>query len=358
VAEELGERTEEPTPRRLREARSRGQVPKSQDLASAIDLAGALLVLLALGGFLASGLGSTVAAVLDGSAAGAPLHGPDLGASVAWAAARAGFIAAPVLLVVFLVAFLAHFVQVGPLLTTKPLRPRLERLSPAAGLKRIFGPRGFAKTLVNSVKLVAAIVVAALVIRRHTRTIPGLPALEVGGAITAILRMALELALWLLALLVVIGLIDLLYQRWQHRRDLRMTRQEVKDERRSMEGDPKVRERQQRMARQIALQRVRSAVPGADVVVTNPSHFAVALKYDAALMSAPRVVAKGADELAFRIREIALTHRVPLVERPPLARALYWGVEVGREVRPEHYEAVAEVLAFVYRLEGSAAQRA
>ena len=134
-----------------------------------------------------------------------------------------------------------------------------------------------------------------------------------------------------------------------------MTRQEVKDEQRRMEGDLEVKGRRLRMARQIALQRIRQAVPRADVVVTNPTHFAVALQYEAGSMSAPRVVAKGADFLAFRIREIAAAANVPIVERPPLARALYQGVPVGRQIAPEFYEAVAEILAYVYRLNGKAA---
>ena len=134
-----------------------------------------------------------------------------------------------------------------------------------------------------------------------------------------------------------------------------MTRQEVKDERRSAEGDPEVKARRFRMAREIALQRIQHAVPKADAVVTNPTHFSIALQYDSKKMHAPRVVAKGADFLAFKIRHIAIASDVPIVERPPLARALYWGVEVGQEIAPEFYEAVAEVLAYVYRLEGRAA---
>jgi flagellar biosynthetic protein FlhB len=129
-----------------------------------------------------------------------------------------------------------------------------------------------------------------------------------------------------------------------------MTKQEVKEERRSVDGDPDVKARRFRMAREIALQRIQHAVPKADVIVTNPTHFSVALQYDQDSMRAPKVVAKGADEMAFRIRQIATASGVPMVERPPLARGLYWGVHVGQEIKPEFYEAVAEVLAYVYRL--------
>jgi len=149
--------------------------------------------------------------------------------------------------------------------------------------------------------------------------------------------------------------VDLLYQRWQHTEDLKMTKQQVKDERRSSEGDPEVKSRRFQMAREIIRQRLGAAVPEADVVVTNPTHFAAALKYDSDEMAAPRLVAKGADHLAMQIRLIAVAHGVPIVERPPLARALYRNVEVGQEVPSDLYEAVAEVLAYVYRLEGRAA---
>ena len=152
--------------------------------------------------------------------------------------------------------------------------------------------------------------------------------------------------------LLVLGLLDYAFQRWQHEKDLRMSKQEVKEDMKRMEGDPLVKQRRTRIARQLALQRIGQAVPKADVVVTNPTHFSVALKYDSKTMTAPKVVAKGADFLAMRIRQIALANGVPLVERKEIAQALYKSVEVGQEVPPQLYNAVAEVLAYVYRLGG------
>ncbi len=163
------------------------------------------------------------------------------------------------------------------------------------------------------------------------------------------------LAAKLTALLLVLALLDFSFQKMQHSRDLRMTKEEVKKEMKDMDGDPLMKQRRARVARQLALQRIASAVPNADVIVTNPTHFAIALKYDRGTMAAPRVVAKGQDFMAMRIRQLALQHGVPLVERKPLARALYAGVDIGQEVPPEHYTAVAEVLAYVYRLAGEAA---
>ncbi|MHC5023403.1 MAG: EscU/YscU/HrcU family type III secretion system export apparatus switch protein, partial [Planctomycetota bacterium] len=165
----------------------------------------------------------------------------------------------------------------------------------------------------------------------------------------------LTLALRVVAVLLLLGFIDFFYQKWKHTQDLRMTKQQVKDEMKQAEGDPEVKKRRLRMQQQIAMQRINASVPKADVVVTNPEHIAVALQYDANRMNAPRVVAKGADFLALRIRQIAVQHGIPVVERKPLARALYREVPVGREVPPEFYQAVAEILAYVYRLGGRVA---
>ena len=161
-----------------------------------------------------------------------------------------------------------------------------------------------------------------------------------------------SLALRLALVLLVMALIDWTFQRWQHERDMRMSKQEIKEEMRRMEGDPMVKQRRGRVARQLVLQRVASAVPKADVVVTNPTHFAVALRYDAATMRAPKVVAKGADLLAARIRQLAMIHGIPMVERKALAQAIYKTVEVGQEVPSQYYGAIAEILAYVYRLSG------
>ena len=166
------------------------------------------------------------------------------------------------------------------------------------------------------------------------------------------MRVGVFLALKLAVLLLVLALLDYAFQRWQHERDLRMSKQEVKEDMKRMEGDPLVKQRRTRVARQLALQRIGQAVPNADVVVTNPTHFSVALKYDAKTMTAPKVIAKGADFLALRIRQIAVANGVPMVERKEIAQALYKTVEVGQEVPPQLYSAVAEVLAYVYRLGG------
>lgn len=351
MAEELGERTELPTTRRRSEARSRGQVARSTDLSAAVELIGAAIVLAAIGGALAPALATILRRSLEDRSLN-PAEIPEL---LLWVAERAAWVTVPAMLIVAAIAFAAHLVQVGWHITLQPLTPKLSKMNPISGVKRLLGKRGMVKAGVSIVKVGALGGIGSAVLWSRLPQIASLPALPLSMALAKIGGILVILIAWLLAALLVIGLLDFAYQRWQHTHDLRMTRQEVKDERRSMEGDPEVKGRRMRMAREIALQRLGAAVPKADVVVTNPTHFAVALRYDATSMKAPRVTAKGADLLAYRIRQLAALHGVPIVERPALARALYRGVEVGREVRPEHYEAVAEILAYVYRVRAMAA---
>ncbi len=355
MAEDLGDKTELPTAKRRSDARAKGQVAKSQDLGVAIDLIGALVLLLVLG----DGMVTGCAAVLRRMLGSAPLE--DLASvrgameAMAWAGTRAAWIIGPFALLMFAVAALAQYVQVGTLLTLEPLRPKLNRFNPAAGIKRIVGRKNLVKTGVNIAKLVLILTIASMVVESEHHNIAGLAMLDLAPAVALALQIILRLCVWILVIMLLLGLIDWWFQRWQHTQELKMTKQEVKDELRSMEGDLATKGRRMRMARKMMMQRMQQAVPQADVVVTNPTHFAVAIKYDPKTMEAPRVVAKGADWMAFRIREIAAAHRVPIVEKPALARALFASVEVGRQINPEFYEAVAEILAYVYRLEGRAA---
>lgn len=349
MAEDMGERTEAPTARRRSEARGRGQVAKSQDLSAAIDLMGALLVLFLLGGMMARNGSLFMRRIfedLDASIIEATVA-PDL----YYMLYQLGKMLLPALALLVLVGIFAQYIQVGPNLTTQTLAPKWSKLNPLNGVKQLFSLRNLVKTCINSLKFGVISLVGYSFISGLVDDFAALPVLTSGAAAGVIGRAAVQLALWLLLILFVLGITDWVYQRWQHTKDLRMTKADVKDERRSMEGDPQVKAARFKMAQKIAMQRINSAVPKADVIVTNPTHYSVAIKYDAATMRAPRVVAKGVDYLAFRIREVAMVHAVPIVERPVLARALYAGVEVGHEVKPEHYQAIAEILAFVYRMD-------
>lgn len=351
MAEELGEKTEQPTGRRLSDARGKGQVAKSTELAGAIELGMAMIMLIVIGGWLFSGLGGVMRRVLEVQSDLTTTSVSDLMRTVRWAGMTALTITGPVLLIMFVVAALAHVWQVGLKLTTYPLQPKLDRLNPIAGVKRILGIRGLVKTALSIVKLAITSALGSIVIIVNMPEIVGLPNLHAMAAVSVLIKLIMLLAIWMIVVFLVLGVLDMIYQRWQHNRDLRMTKQEVKDERRSLDGDPEVKRRRAQIAYELAMQRIRKDVPQADVIITNPTHFAIALKYDPEKMASPMVTAKGADLMAYRIRELAAVHRIPIVERPPLARALYHNVEVGQSIHPEHFEAVAEVLAYVYRLE-------
>lgn len=355
--DDLGERTEEPTAKKLSESRMKGQVPKSQDLSGAFSLLGGLIIFLVFGSSIASMFARVMSRTLGGEIS-ADIRSVDSIYNASKVVVYEAIVTvAPVMVLAAIVAYVGNFIQVGWLISADPIQPKLNKLSPLSGIKRIFGVRGLVKTVVNTIKLVVMIIVSYLFIASNIDAIAVLPKLTPLASLSAILRMVFTLALILAVLLLFIAVIDYLFQRYQHTKDLRMSKQEVKDERKTMEGDPMLKGRRRQMAREIVMQQLGANVPDADVIVTNPTHFSVAIKYDPETMGAPKVTAKGADLIAFRIRQIARQNDVPIVERPPLARALYWGIEVGQEVTLEHYEAVAELLAFVYRIDSKLEQK-
>ncbi|MBX3352031.1 MAG: flagellar biosynthesis protein FlhB [Phycisphaeraceae bacterium] len=350
MAEDLGEKTEQPTAKRLADARQKGQIPKSADLSSAMLLISILVMLVALGaGFLESAsalLRRTLGGELLVAAGPAQINELLLTLiRIAW----------PALAVAFLIAYVVNFVQVGWLLSAKPLQPKFKQFHIVKGLGKMVSRRNWVKGLINVGKLALVGGVAVLFVRANLNEIAALPLLHLTGAIAVLGSLMIELALWALLLLILLGVADYLYQRWQHTEDHKMTKQEVKDERKNMDGDPAMKRRQLDFGRAILNQQMRKSVPSADVIVTNPTHFAVALKYEHGSWNAPRVVAKGADFMAMQIRYIGAANGVPIIERPPLARALYYQCEVGQEIPSDLYEAVAELLAYVYRLDGRAA---
>ncbi|MEL6740859.1 MAG: flagellar biosynthesis protein FlhB [Planctomycetota bacterium] len=355
---ELGERTEQPTSKRLGKARNDGQVPKSQDLSAAFTLLIGVMLFAVLGSTLIAGFTRIMARELGGSGPGFGPWAEGIPTGTYTVAIDAAQLALPSMIIIFIAAVIAQLAQVGILFTTKPLMPKLSKLNPIQGVKRVFGKRGLVKSGINILKLSVLLGVATLVLVVRLEEIGALPRLHPAAAYAVLLRMLVELALILIFVLLLIAIIDYIYQRWQHKQDLKMTKQEVKDERKSMEGDPQIKQARMRAAQEILKQRIGQSVPQADVIVANPTHFSVALQYDRETMSAPTITAKGADEVALRIRYLAARANVPIVARPPLARALYFGAGVGETVAPEHYEAVAEVLAYVYRINGTAAEQA
>ncbi|MBX3389941.1 MAG: flagellar biosynthesis protein FlhB [Phycisphaeraceae bacterium] len=355
MAEELGERTEDPTGKRYSEAREKGQVAKSQDLAAAIDWAGVLVMLLLLGSLLVKSMGSVMRRSLEDAGSEGSLALGNLTATVFYSAGQSVIAVLPFFLAFVAVTVVAHFAQYGALFTSQPIQPNLNKLNPITGFGKIFSAKGAVRTVLSLLKVILVSIIAYCVLTPEVPLILQLPQLPLIGGLYRIWTMMLALAAWLIVVLLVLGVADYMYQRWMLKQDLKMTKQEVKEERKSMDGDPLVRGRRLQMMRSIAMQRVNQTVPQADVIVTNPTHFSVAIRYSQDEMAAPRVIAKGADFMAMRIRQLAMINNVPIVERPALARALFYAIEVGHEVPHEHYQAVAEVLAYVYRLEGRAA---
>jgi len=350
------ERTEAPTQRRREEARKRGQVGKSSDLTSAVVLMGTLLTLEFMGHHLFGRLLDITRHCLGDTGPG--LVNADQMATTLTAVLRTGaLVVLPVILVVLVLATVASFFQVGVLFTIEPIKPSFEKLNPISGLKRMFSARAFVHLAMGIAKTIALALVAYWTLRGRIDML----AYASTFSYLAIIGMASELLFTLgvrLALvLLLLAIIDFVYQRWKHERDLRMTKEEIKEELKRMDGDPKLKQRRRQIQMQLAVQRIKAAVPKADVVVTNPTEIAVAIQYNAETMNAPKLTAKGADFLAQKIREIAIEHGIPIVERKPLARAIYKNVEVGQEIPAEFYKAVAEVLAYVYELAGRGYRR-
>lgn len=355
MADDLGERTEDATPKRRQESREEGKVAKSQDLSGAALLVLTSLALAAAAMWMLGQGRQVLAAILSGATVSDPLDPAEVSTTLRYVGMAGARAAAPILLVAWGAALIAQISQIGWVFSPKALKPSLSKLNPLSGFKRIFGLSGVVKAALDVLKVLIVAAVVLITVRQHADQILVLPYLTVMQCLGTVGDLMFDLALRILAVLLLLGLIDFSYQRWKHAKDMRMTKQQVKDEMKQTEGDPDVKRRRLRMQRQIALQRISTAVPNADVVVTNPEHVAVAIRYEQEKMDAPVVIAKGADHLAIRIRQIAMRHAIPIVERKPLARALYKQVAVGQAVPPDFYAAVAEVLAYVYRMSGKMA---
>jgi flagellar biosynthetic protein FlhB len=245
-----------------------------------------------------------------------------------------------------------NIAQIGFEIHTEPLAPKFSKLNPLAGLKRIFSLRGLVEMLKSLAKIAFIAVIAGSVVSGYLPQFPTLVRGDLGTIWDFTQTAAFQIMLYVCLAMMALAALDYAYQRWQHEQSLKMTKQEIKDERKQSEGDPQIKARIRSLQRQAAYHRMIAEVPLADVVITNPTHLAVALRFDPAEMAAPRVVAKGADHVAQRIRDIAREHGVPLVENPPLAQALHRMADVGDPIPVELYRAVAEVLAYVYRLKG------
>ncbi len=332
------------------EARAKGQVARSQDLTSAVLLLSGFAALRFLGPDLWQSLIAIVGVSLDSDGGWTDVAGlRPLSEAIGWEIVRR---LGPLLLVIVGVVVLVLYAQVGPLLTWHPVTPSLAKINPLSGLQRLFSVRSLMSATLNLAKFLVVASVAFVSIHASAAAVLFSPTLDFHDVVRLGGTLVAELGIQLCAAILVLALLDYAWQRYRHERDLRMTKEEVKDELRSMEGDPAVKRRRRQLQLQLAIQRLRKDVPKADVVVTNPTHLAIAIRYDSDSMVAPKVVAKGADYAALRIRQIAAKHGIPIVERRPLARALFDAVDVGQYVPERFYQAIAEILAYVYELTG------
>ncbi len=343
-------RTEEPTRRRMEDARKRGQVARSREVDTALVLLAAFAAFRFGGGRLWSGLEALIRdsfAVLDSDPVNTELTavvGTEL-------ILRALLLLLPLMLLVGGVSLVGGFLQTGGVFSRQAVKPQLSRVNPLKGAKRIFASK---QTLVSLAKVLLKFAVvggiAALTLRGRMDDLTSMGvAMPLHDSLAVLVDIGFEIVLKVALALMALAVMDFMFQRYDMRSQLKMTRQEVKDELKQTEGDPQVHARIAQVRRSF-LARVMQAVPQADVVLVNPTEFAVALKYDPTSDQAPKVIAKGERLIAQRIREVALEHGIPVIENPPLTRAIFRAVAVGREIPADLYEAVAEVLAFVYRL--------
>ena len=349
-------KTEKPTPKRIKKARGDGNVPKSQDFGMAITILAALVILYMWLDNVAAEMfdlfryfmGPAIDAFRKTEPAQADIT--TILPQLAYALAR---MTLPVMLFIGLWGFIVTRAQVGKLWTTKPLKPNLKKFNIVKGIKRMFFSLGTFGRLGKSLLKAFVIGVAVyIVIKSELPHLMGLYYTDAMGLASYILHMAMTMTIYALVPMLIIGIADLKYSRWDYIENLKMTKNEVKDEMKQMEGDPLVKGKMRQKMFQMSQRRMMQEVPKADVVITNPTHFAVALSYNQMLAPAPMVVAKGADRVAEKIKEIARENRVPIRENKPLARALYSQVEIGEMIPEDLYKAVAAILAQLWKNKG------
>ena len=344
----MADRTEAPTPRRRQEARAHGDIARSVEVNSAVGLLTAFTLFKSLGPAMSARLGHTVESLLGNGIL--EIESPEaLRAFMLRTILPLGLAMVPFVGALMLAGVLASVAQVGFTMTGQALMPRWSRINPLSGLRRLFSGSGLQALLKAGAKITVIGLVAYAGVRGQVHHLLNLGRMELSGAASTLWRLVTDLGTRVGLVMLVIALADYIYQHWQFEKNLRMTRQELIEEMKRYEN-PIIRSRIRQQQRRIAMQRMMAAVPKADVVITNPTEFAVALSYDATTMRAPQVVAKGQRLVAQRIRHIAEENGVPIVERKPLARALFKMVEVGAEIPADLYQAVAEILAFIYSL--------
>ena len=351
MAEQEGqEKTEVPTEKKRRESREEGQVAFSKELSSAALLAGIVLTLVATSPIILDAMRQLMSQIFRDLAQRKEL-------SIDSIFTLSGEILsiilpafAPFAAVIIFAGIFASVLQVGVQITFKAISPKFNKISPLTGLKRLFSSQSLADFLKSMAKLIIVGFVGYLTYIDKITELNGLSVSTPESILIYNFTVVAEVAGKIVLALVAIAIFDYFYQRWHHEQQLMMTKQEVKDETKQTEGDPQLKARIRQIQREMSNARMMQEVPKADAVIVNPTHFSIAILYDRDVMTAPEVIAKGADHLALRMRTVARENNVPILERPELARDLYANVEIGDDIPERFYKAIAEILAFVYRL--------
>ena len=351
MAEQQGqEKTEAPTEKKRRESREEGQVAFSRELPSAALLAGILLTLIATSPLILDAFREMTTQIFREMSKADELSIDslyDLSGEI-FSTLLPAF--APFAAIIVLVGILASVLQVGVQITLKAIAPKFNKISPLTGLKRLFSTQSLADFLKSMAKLIIVGIVGYITYMDKITELNGLSVATPEAILEYNFTVVAEVSGKIVLALVAIAIFDYLYQRWHHEKQLMMTKQEVKEETKQTEGDPQLKARIRQIQREMSNARMMQEVPKADALIVNPTHFSVAILYDRDVMEAPEVTAKGTDHMALRMRTVARENSVPILERPELARDLYANVEIGETIPERFYKAIAEILAFVYRL--------
>ncbi|MTH52759.1 flagellar biosynthesis protein FlhB [Bacillus mangrovi] len=347
-----GEKTEKATPKKRQDSRKKGQVAKSADVSMAINLLAVFFVLMVFGAFYRDRLIAFVRGTIQDYMM-LPVTEKTVETLMVSVSIEAAYLMAPVLGAALAAGLISNYIQVGFLYSTEAIQPKFEKIDPIKGFKRIYSIRAVVEFLKSILKILFTASVTGAVIWMRLGDILRLPYLTVEQSLQFLGTLTVQMGLAAGCALLFLSLLDYMYQKYDFEKNIRMSKQDIKDEYKKSEGDPLIKSKIKQKQREMAMKRMMQDVPDADVIITNPTHFAVALKYDDSKMDAPYVVAKGADLVALKIKEIAGKHGIETIENKPLARALFAQVEIGQAVPEEFFKAIAEILAYIYRLKNT-----
>ena len=346
------EKTEKATPRRRRDARKKGQVAQSKEISSVLILMTTMGVFYFAGSWMFYNFSGIFTGIYENIGT-MPLNNASEAEIILHTVFDYLFsILVPIFFPIIVAAIIANVAQVGFEMHAQPLQPKLSKLNPISGIKKIVSLKSMVELAKSVFKIFIVGGVAYVIIEKEMLYFPSLMQKSVVDILLFITSVTLKIFFFVCLVMIILATLDYIYQRWQYEKNLKMTKQEVKDERKQTEGDPKIKARIRSIQIEMAQRRMMEAIPEADVVITNPTHLALAVKFDAREMIAPTVLAKGSGFIAERIKEVAREHNVPIVEDKPLAQTMFKLVEIGDFIPVELYRAVAEVLAYVYRLKG------